>query len=123
MWGNKWQCHNTAHALCILDNQGYRHLLRICNTYCLFFYCDNGLFERASLLHCTYIGCLVGCLVFLSFPIATFSNLFAKSKSTFSHVTANTGFVSTVHVSNMSVTPVTRLVLFIMCKKDVFYSI
>jgi hypothetical protein len=88
-----------------------------------FFYCNNGLFERASLLRCTYIGCLVGCLVFLSFPIATFSNLFAKSKSTFSHVTANTGFVSTVHVSNMSVTPVTRLVLFIMCKKDVFYSI
>jgi hypothetical protein len=24
----------TAHALCMLENQGYRHVLRICNTYC-----------------------------------------------------------------------------------------
>jgi len=61
--------------------------------------------------------------MFLSFPIATFSNLFAKSKSTFRHVTANTGFVSIVHMSNMLVTPVSRLVLFIMYKKPVFYSV
>jgi len=26
--------HNTAHALCVLDHQDYRHTLRICNTYC-----------------------------------------------------------------------------------------
>ena len=25
---------NTAHAHCILDTQGYRYTLRICNTYC-----------------------------------------------------------------------------------------
>jgi hypothetical protein len=25
---------NTAHALCMLDNYGYRHTLRICNNYC-----------------------------------------------------------------------------------------
>jgi len=25
---------NKAHAQCILDNQGYKHTLRICNTYC-----------------------------------------------------------------------------------------
>jgi hypothetical protein len=25
---------NTAHAHCILDNLGYKHTLRICNTYC-----------------------------------------------------------------------------------------
>jgi hypothetical protein len=31
--GHKWQC-NMAHALCTLDNQGYRHTLRIWNTYC-----------------------------------------------------------------------------------------
>ena len=26
---------NTAHALCVLDNLGYRPTLRICNTYCI----------------------------------------------------------------------------------------
>ena len=26
--------NNTAHALCVLDNLGYRPTLRICNTYC-----------------------------------------------------------------------------------------
>jgi hypothetical protein len=27
--------YNSAHARCMLRNQGYRHTLRICNTYCL----------------------------------------------------------------------------------------
>ena len=27
---------NTAHALCVLDNLGYRPTLRICNTYCIY---------------------------------------------------------------------------------------
>jgi len=31
--GHRWQC-NTAHALCMLDNYGYRHPLTMCNTYC-----------------------------------------------------------------------------------------
>jgi hypothetical protein len=26
--------YNTAHALCMLDNESYKHSLRICNTYC-----------------------------------------------------------------------------------------
>ena len=26
--------YNTAHALCVLDNEDHRHTLRICNTYC-----------------------------------------------------------------------------------------
>jgi len=25
---------NMAHALCMLDDQGYKHTLRICNTFC-----------------------------------------------------------------------------------------
>jgi hypothetical protein len=25
----------TAHAHCMLDNEGYQHTLRMCNTYCL----------------------------------------------------------------------------------------
>jgi hypothetical protein len=29
---HRWQ-YNGAHALCMLDNQGYRHTLRISNTY------------------------------------------------------------------------------------------
>ena len=31
--GHRWQ-YNTAHALCMIDNWGYRHSLRIWNTYC-----------------------------------------------------------------------------------------
>ena len=31
--GHRWQ-YNTAHACYMLDNKGYRHTLRICNTYC-----------------------------------------------------------------------------------------
>ena len=26
---------NIAHALCTLDNEGYKHTLRLCNTYCV----------------------------------------------------------------------------------------
>jgi len=26
--------YNTAHAHCMLDTKGYKHTLRICNTYC-----------------------------------------------------------------------------------------
>ena len=31
---NHWWQHSTTHALCMLDNQAYRHTLRICNPYC-----------------------------------------------------------------------------------------
>jgi hypothetical protein len=27
--------YNTAHAFCMLDNYGYRHTFRICNTSCV----------------------------------------------------------------------------------------
>jgi hypothetical protein len=30
--GHRW--HNTAHTLCMSDNQGYKHTRRICNAYC-----------------------------------------------------------------------------------------
>jgi hypothetical protein len=29
--GHRWE-YNTAHALCMLGNKGYRHTLTICNT-------------------------------------------------------------------------------------------
>jgi len=32
---HRWQ-HNMTHVHCMLDNEGYRHTLRICNTYCYF---------------------------------------------------------------------------------------
>ena len=28
--------YNKAHAFCVLNNQGYKHTLTICNTYCFF---------------------------------------------------------------------------------------
>jgi len=31
--GPRWQ-YNTPHAFCMLDNQRYKHTLRICNIYC-----------------------------------------------------------------------------------------
>jgi hypothetical protein len=48
---------NLAHAFCILDNERYKHTLRICDTYS--FPRQKCLHERASMLHYTYIACLV----------------------------------------------------------------
>jgi len=50
------QQYNRAHALYILDNYGYRHTLRICNTYYL--PRQQWLRERASMLRYTYISCV-----------------------------------------------------------------
>jgi hypothetical protein len=47
-----------AHVLCMLDTKGYKHTLRICNTYC-FFSLQQWLHERSSMLHYTYFACLV----------------------------------------------------------------
>ena len=33
--GHRWQ-YGTAHAHCTLNNKGYKHKLRICNTYCFY---------------------------------------------------------------------------------------
>jgi hypothetical protein len=46
----------TAHALCMLDNWGYRHTLRICDIYCL---CTS------TLLPCTHIASRV---ILMSLP-------------------------------------------------------
>ena len=46
----------TAHAHCILDNYGYRHTLRICNTD---FSLQQYLQEGPSTLRYTYIACSV----------------------------------------------------------------
>ena len=53
---------NVAHALCVLDKLGYRHILGICNTYC--FSKVTILHERASMLRYTYIACLVYVIIF-----------------------------------------------------------
>ena len=45
--------YNTAHALFVLDNQGYRHILEICNTA---FPLQHRLHERALVLRYTYIA-------------------------------------------------------------------
>jgi len=46
--------YNMAHALCIMNNSGYRHTLRICNTHC--FSTVAMVMKRASILrlnsHC-----------------------------------------------------------------------
>ena len=42
---------DNMHALCVLDTSGYKHTLRICNTYC-FFHCNNGCTKRT---HCYFI--------------------------------------------------------------------
>jgi len=47
---------NMAHVRCILDTSGYKHILRICNTWC--FSPKQWLLERVSVLLCTYIACL-----------------------------------------------------------------
>jgi hypothetical protein len=47
---------NMAHAYCMLDNYGYRHTLRICNTYC--FARQQWSHERASMLRYAYIASL-----------------------------------------------------------------
>jgi len=58
--------YNTAHLLCVLDNQGYRQTLRICGTYCL---PTSTVVTRSCLivafvcrLHCVTV-CLFVCLI------------------------------------------------------------
>ena len=33
--GDRWQ-YSREHAHCMLDTYGYKHTLRICNTYCFY---------------------------------------------------------------------------------------
>jgi len=70
MW-KKWQCqtgqrwqYNTAQAFCMLDKEGYRHTLRICNTYC---------FSTVTMVysiprHCYVVRTLALVDVWCSFP-------------------------------------------------------
>ena len=52
---------NLAHAHCMLDTKGYKHTLKICNTYC--FSTGQWLQKHATVLHYTYIACLVVSLI------------------------------------------------------------
>jgi hypothetical protein len=56
-----------AQALCMLDNSGYRHTLRICNTY--YFVRQQWLGERAFTIR-LYVHCLS------SFPLALSISLY-----------------------------------------------
>ena len=56
-----WQ-YGTAHAHCMLDNYGYRHTLRICNTYC---FTTATMVKRTGLSVTLYIHCL-SCFVWIS---------------------------------------------------------
>ena len=47
-----------AHAQCILDNQGYKHTLRICNTFC--FTIATMVARRHLNIALQYTACLVG---------------------------------------------------------------
>jgi hypothetical protein len=58
LWDKPQMTINRTHALCILDNYGYRHTLRICKTYFSFPW-QKWLRERASVLRYTYTACLV----------------------------------------------------------------
>jgi len=48
---HRWQ-YKTAHAHCMPDNYGYRHKLRICNTYC---FCTATMVTRTSLNFTLYV--------------------------------------------------------------------
>jgi hypothetical protein len=52
--------YNTVHAFCMLDNEGYRHALRICNKILTAFPRQQLLRERSPVLNVyTYVACLV----------------------------------------------------------------
>jgi hypothetical protein len=49
---------NTAHALCTLDTLGYKHTLRICNSYC---FSTAAVITRTLLNATLYVHCLSFC--------------------------------------------------------------
>ena len=53
-----------AHARCVLDNEGYKHTLAICNTYC---FSTATMIVRTCLIVTLYVHCL-SCLWLFSFP-------------------------------------------------------
>ena len=55
--------HNTAHALCMLDTEGYKHSLRLFNTYC---FSTTTVVARTCLnvtLYVQYLDCVVKALL------------------------------------------------------------
>jgi hypothetical protein len=48
---------NVAHVHYMLVTEGYKHILRICNTYC--FPRQHWLYERPSVVSYMYFACLV----------------------------------------------------------------
>jgi transcription initiation factor IIE alpha subunit len=60
MWKNRVRQAtdgNMAHAQCILDKAANTYMLRLCNAYC--FSTATGLHKLTSILHYTYVACLV----------------------------------------------------------------
>jgi hypothetical protein len=45
---------NMAHAHCMLDNQGYRHTVIICNMYC---FCEAEMVARTQVAVKLYVPC------------------------------------------------------------------
>jgi hypothetical protein len=66
--GHTWQ-HNTAPALCMLDNYGYRRTLIICNTYC---FSTATLVVRTRLNVTLYVHRYIASVVFQSCDASCF---------------------------------------------------
>jgi hypothetical protein len=56
--GHRWQ-HNTAHALCMLHREGYRHTFRMCITYCFSTATTVTRTRLSVTFYVGYIACLV----------------------------------------------------------------
>ena len=69
LWGNVEECYrmgqatddNIAHAHCMLDTQGYKHTLKMCNTYC----CSTAMMVAQMCLNVTLYEYCLSCSVFL----------------------------------------------------------
>jgi Pyruvate/2-oxoacid:ferredoxin oxidoreductase delta subunit len=58
-----------AHAHCLLDTYGYRHALRICNTYC---FSTATMFTRTNLYVTLYVHCM-SCLICVQWPFESYA--------------------------------------------------
>jgi hypothetical protein len=65
--GYRWQ-YNTAHALCMPDNQGYRHTLRICSTR-TYRFCAATMVTQTRFNVTLYVHCLALCGTIACFHI------------------------------------------------------
>jgi hypothetical protein len=75
---------NAMHAHCMLENQGYRHILRICNIYCF----STATVVVRTLLRVTFYVQRLSCFTFYpvhKFSKASFTFLSCRRKS-FAHL-------------------------------------